>query len=596
MQYLLLTLGHNSSASVVLPDGTVIGYEQERFDRIKSSSAFPVDCLAKLQSSGVLNRDEETEVYVTHWFDQIGTENLENSKYFDYDQLTLFIRNYSVITVNERCTHHDAHAYSAVKFAECHNYFSQVEGQTHVLVADGFGNGQEVISLYSLNEFRQPRIEGKIYGYQSSLGLMYQYATSFCGMKENRDEYKFLGYESHLRDVLPKEAREEFRKLLSEQGMEFVVKLTKSKSPVDLPENLGGTSHFDLINFAYLNKVREEWHAMFTGWLNFLEAIEPTFHHGFCKDMDEFKTRVIVGYGVQYLIEIILSSLVRSHNVENLITCGGVFYNVKLNNKLLRTIDGLYCTNPINGDQGCGLGLFACYNPTHPLNMQGLIFGSLEDLDEYNAELVDPEFRGNILFGSESSDFVVEVVRGLINRNEVVNVKRRGQEFGPRALCHTSTLALPTASNAAVINRLNNRNEVMPMAPVMTGKTLASTYDAEQWSRVVGSDQYMIMTYHLSARSSREDVLADISGVVHQDPEDPEVRTSRPQVITQDTDEFMFKILKSTPREMLINTSFNYHGEPIILTDENALQTFNLQCRRAVAQGLKLPYLVLLNN
>ena len=68
-------------------------------------------------------------------------------------------------------------------------------------MSDGFGNKEEVLSLYEMNGSKLEKIL-RIYGYEHSMGLMYQYATSFCGMKENEDEYKFLGYESHVGEVL----------------------------------------------------------------------------------------------------------------------------------------------------------------------------------------------------------------------------------------------------------------------------------------------------------------------------------------------------------------------------------------------------------
>jgi predicted NodU family carbamoyl transferase len=131
----------------------------------------------------------------------------------------------------------------------------------------------------------------------------------------------------------------------------------------------------------------------------------------------------------------------------------------------------------------------------------------------------------------------------------------------------------------------------MPMAPVMTEKFLTENYLEGQWSRVIGSEQYMIITYHLDEMGDNDCV--DISGVVHKDPLTDKIMTSRPQVTH---DEFMLDILKQQPQEALINTSFNYHGEPIILTANNALSTFNRQCEVANEAGLDLPYLFILTS
>jgi predicted NodU family carbamoyl transferase len=97
-----------------------------------------------------------------------------------------------------------------------------------------------------------------------------------------------------------------------------------------------------------------------------------------------------------------------------------------------------------------------------------MIFGKYDlkkaDLDKAKKS----KHASRIYVGSERNKDLTVTIAGLLAAGNVVNIKRSGQEFGPRALCHTTTLALPTKKLSHEINVMNARNEVMPMAPVMS--------------------------------------------------------------------------------------------------------------------------------
>jgi predicted NodU family carbamoyl transferase len=130
----------------------------------------------------------------------------------------------------------------------------------------------------------------------------------------------------------------------------------------------------------------------------------------------------------------------------------------------------------------------------------------------------------------------------------------------------------------------------MPMAPVMLGSELYR-FEEDEWTRTVGVDEYMIMTYSLKETDPLK--LTDIAGVVHKHPTNGKF-TARPQIVTKESDKLMFDILSEIDGGILINTSYNYHGEPIILTYENAIATHEKQCETAKELGLPLPYLAII--
>jgi len=161
-------------------------------------------------------------------------------------------------------------------------------------------------------------------------------------------------------------------------------------------------------------------------------------------------------------------------------------------------------------------------------------------------------------------------------------------EFGPRALCSTTTLAIPTTSNVEIINDINERDTVMPMAPVMLSSAVDNFFDTSYSNRVVGSDRFMILTYDYVSPD-----LENYGGIAHKYP-DHDVWSGRPQLIDSD-DTFMTSVLSrlNHKSKALINTSFNAHGRPIVYALDSVLDSFKFEFDKAMELGHKLPLLYL---
>lgn len=150
---LLLTLGHNSSA-IIIKDGVVIaGYEEERHERLKSCSIFPLISAKKCIEIAKPNKKENNVIFVSHWFDDFDFQKNKHKKihekYWNSEYIESLKKDYGfkVISLSPDFTHHDAHAYAVTGFFEHHN------GGTNdatILVADGFGDQQEIMSIYNL--------------------------------------------------------------------------------------------------------------------------------------------------------------------------------------------------------------------------------------------------------------------------------------------------------------------------------------------------------------------------------------------------------------------------------------------------------------
>ena len=450
-----ITLGHNASAALFGQGNICIrAYEEERLTKVKSDSSFPKlaieRCLGDNPASSI------NEIAISDWFNKSKQE--QENKYNNPKYLQKRFKNAKITNLS----HHDAHANSVWNFSETTN------GLT--VVIDGFGNNEEVISIY-----RDGKLIDKISGYENSLGLMYQYATSAAGLKENEDEFKLLGYEIHS---------------------------TISKRVIDMPTNIQyRDDDKELINFTKLRYVREYWHRTF-------------------KDYDVCDIARLVQYTIE---ERVIDIINKYYDGDELIQLsGGVFYNVKLNNKIMREMPGRckLIVNPVCGDQGNVFGVSGC---------------------RYN----------NLYLGQR------DIVEHMPSDSYITDIFCGAMEFGPRALCHTSTLALPTKQNVDLINLYNNRDTVMPMAPVVTREFFNENF--KDTNKVINSEKYMIVSFDY--KSMRDEWL----GAAHYDP-DRDVYTGRVQVL--DRDDMLYDYVDNKGG-MLINTSLNAHGTPILFDNED---------------------------
>ena len=578
--YLLLSLGHNSSAIFVDNSDPkhqeIIGYEQERLSGIKADSQFPRDAINEIAKYVSPDKFKGCKVLISHWFN-FGPHLMSN-KYItqnDIDWLH-YICGDNIKLCDPHFTHHDAHAYSAYEFFKYYKDGYDVKGPVMCLVVDGFGNNEEVLSLYTTDEIKGIHLVHRVYGYNASLGLMYQYATAFVGMKENQDEYKFLGYEAHIDEYIDDQQLDILDNYV-DTYKERLIKLfdTQTKAPERYPVN-------QVIDFEQLNAVREDWYSIFKEVLTSIG----------CEDLHSFAARCIIAYFIQQLCERTLVAWLQiNYNPENLIVAGGVFYNVKLNQTLAENCtQGLFSVMPLAGDQGAAIGMYAKYCDRQ-FEFGNLCWGIRRF---YNAEkLIEQKQKNNprinfiICDQKTKLENVQNAIAQCIANNNIVNVVIGNMEFGPRALCHTSTLFLPTSENVHCNNAMNGRNEVMPCAPVCKRENSYELFN-DTVDKTVGSDKYMICTHTYAKPFS-----SHYGGVMHKKPLEDSY-TGRPQIV--DADEFIYKVLdlveRITDYKALVNTSFNVHGRPIAFDTISILQNYEYQCEHAI-DG-KEPYLFII--
>ena len=515
MRNLLLTLGHNSSA-IMVEDGRVKwGYETERISGKKSDSMFPGVVLSRFMKT---NPDA---VYVTHWSPNLSLESL-TPKYWWPDRLL----GVPIISHSVESTHHDSHIHAAMCYAG--KSFVKRQG-LYGFVIDGFGSMGEHLSVYEFTD-GQPKLVKRVRGYSTSMGLFYQYATAFMGMKMHEDEYKLLGYEAHVPEHLVPalliRAREHADALLTR------MEATIYKSDYDPIFNIDALADVRTFVFTHLATICSQF-----GLVN----------------ASDYQSRTVLAFYVQSVLEMVVLQIIESYKPKHVLLSGGVFYNVKLNRRIIQTIEGQTCVYPLAGDQGNSIGLYYEHNPT---------FQFPDDLFWGHRTLRDVGRVSN-LYVVDSDSQAIAIIEDRLKTFGFVNLVRGAMEFGPRALCHTSTLAVPTMAAVKAINAMNERNTVMPMAPVMTQEMYRRTF--ELTDRVWKSERHMIV-----AMEYAEHPLEDTLGVAHEYFYPHHHHTGRPQVIDR-TDTVMNVVLKSYGG-MLINTSFNFHGKPIAFDMETIIK------------------------
>ena len=499
---LLLTLGHNSSA-IRIDNGILhSGYEQERLTRVKGDSSFPLEAI---EECGDVNYDN---IYITHWSPTGRLEDMSR-KYWKPHLLPVYENIYSH-TVN--LTHHDCHAFSARAFDPA---------PAHTLVVDGFGNYGETLSFYGPNMELLDRVRG----YYSSLGLMYQYATTAMGLKANQDEFKLLGYEVLLSRSDQDGCESHIANLVNE-GLRLL-SVPPSLNKEDDP----------LHDLAALVRVQQYWHDEFNRY---------------------YGSKPHIAYVAQSVLERVLCAYVDKWPIRNLRLAGGVFMNVKLTMKIREHIGAYTSVMPLSGDQGVALGMYNYYHPNWEMPSH-LYWGKRPPY----TKILDIR---RLLYYPDKESFG-SAVEKLLAQNKIVNVICGDMEFGPRALCNTSTLAQPLKKNADYINRINGRDSVMPMGPVVNVDIADDLFGVPTAGN---TDMYMATAFRLKHQPR------GIEGVIHVQPKG-HVFTSRPQLMEY-TNHPLYEVIFKYG--ILINTSFNTHGTPIVWDHASIIEAHEDQLTR----------------
>jgi len=536
---------HDSAAALVQNGRITAAAQEERFTRRKQDPGFPAQATAFCLRHGHLTLDaldaavfyekplpkfeRILETYLT--FAPRGWTQFRKAipvwlrqKLFQKDLLTGELRGLGQFDPARLLfsSHHRSHAASAF-------YPSPFE-HAAILTLDGVGEwattsiaagrGNQITTLREIH-------------FPHSLGLLYSAFTHYLGFRVNSGEYKLMGLAPYGEPAFAQQIRDHLISIHPD-----------------------GSFRLNLDYFGFctgLSMINRRFEQLFGGPARTPE--EPlTQRH---KDL---------AASVQSVLEDVILRLARTAasltGEQNLCLAGGVALNCTANGRLLR--DGCFreiWIQPAAGDAGGALGAALAAFHEHfgqPREVQssGPLLGPEFSQKEIEATLNAHGARYTVLDDTALFRQTAEAIA----QGEAVAWFQGRMEFGPRALGNRSILADPRSPHTqAMLNeRVKFRESFRPFAPAVIAE------EASAWFEINGPSPYMLFTMPVSSPT--------LPAVTHVD------RSARVQTVTDMDNPRFHGLLKAfqgvTGCPVLVNTSFNVRGEPIVCTPTDALRCF----------------------
>ncbi len=567
---------HDSAAALVVDGEIIAAAQEERFTRIKHDSNFPNNavkyCLdvANINLTDVdyvvfydkpfLKFERLLETYLA--FSPFGIQSFAKAlpvwlheKLF---QKNLLIKELKTLEPNFTpqnrllfTEHHQSHAASA--------FFPSPFKEAVILTMDGvgewattsvaIGNGAK---LETVKEIHFPH----------SLGLLYSAVTYYLGFKVNSGEYKIMGLAPYGK---PK---------FAERMMKYLI---------DIKDD--GSFRMDMSYFNYctgLTMTTQKFVKLFGEPVRTKENTLTQFHMDMAASVQAITEKIVLS---------ITRSLANEFDIKNLCLAGGVALNCVANGKIRR--DGAFKNiwiQPAAGDAGGALGaaLGAYYiYLKHPRlqknnrdNMQGSYLGPAFEQHNIEQRLKN---TGAVFEVIKNENELIKMTAVALKNKKAVGWFQGRMEFGPRALGNRSILGNPRSpSMQKTMNlKVKYRESFRPFAPSVLRD------DVDDWFEFDADSPYMLMVADVKKErqrtmSANEEALfgieklnvsrSDIPAVTHVD------YSARIQTVHADTNKRYHALLSAFKEEtgcpVLLNTSFNVRGEPIVCTPEDAFRCF----------------------
>ncbi len=537
---------HDAGACLLRDGDLVAAAEEERFSRIKHDARLPIQAANYCLEAGGLEPDDLD--YVIFYekpllkFERIvagyaatyprscrafvnALQTWLGQKLWVRGQIRQALDFDGEILFGE---HHVAHAASA--------YFPSPFDDAAVVTADGVGEWASTtlgvghgIDLEVTHEIRYPH----------SLGLLYSAFTGYLGFEVNEGEYKVMGMAAYGQPTWV----DQVRKLIS------------------LADD--GSFRLDMGYLAYHHGLRSIDRA-------FVDLFGPPREPG----MELEQRFADIAASIQVVTEEAMLGIARRarqlSGSDNLCLAGGVALNVLANARILRE-SGFrrVWIQPAAGDAGGCLGA-ATYlyhmvlRQEHRLRMTHAYLGPCYSHQEIHAFLQ----REGIPFTALTESAIAPTVARLLADNDVVGWFQGRMEFGPRALGSRSILANPTdpTTKDTLNAKIKHREAFRPFAPSTLVEAASTYFD---FGSPYGDPDSPFMLLTARVRPDKQHLLPAIT---HLD------GTARVQTVERAQNPLYYTLIeefgKLTGVPVLVNTSFNVHGEPIVCTPEQAYNSF----------------------
>ena len=568
---------HDSAAALIRDGVAVAAAQEERFTRKKHDPSFPANAIAyclkeaKVDASGIdrvvfyekpfLKFERLIETYLA--FAPRGFASFRKAmplwigeKLFQRDLLLRELAEIAPALGDKAklrfCEHHFSHAASA--------YYPSPFESALVLTMDGVG--EWATTSVAIGAGKDLTIHKEIH-FPHSLGLLYSAFTYYTGFKVNSGEYKVMG--------------------LAPYG-EPKFKTAILDNLIDVKPD--GSFRLNLDYFSYctgLTMTGPRFDALFGGPARRADQPLDQRHMDLAASIQAVTDEVILR---------LTRSLASQTGLQNLCLAGGVALNCVANGKVLR--DGRFkkiFIQPAAGDAGGALGAaFAAYfdenpaggrtcNAVQPDAMQGAYLGPSFEQSEIEERL---KLAGAI-FKTVGQEELIDQTAAALAAGKAVGWHQGRMEFGPRALGNRSILGDPRSPTMqkALNLKVKYRESFRPFAPSVLRERVAD------WFEIDADSPYMLLVANVNPARCRKmsadehalfgiDKLniarSDIPAVTHVD------YSARIQTVHKETNPLYHALITKfeelTGCPVLVNTSFNVRGEPIVCTPEDAFRCF----------------------
>jgi carbamoyltransferase len=554
--YLGINLSHDASAALMDEQGAILyAVSEERLSRVKNHIGIPLLAIAEIFDKFnikdldkiIIGSHEHLTSETVNKFLAQEKANPSNPRGRALDPfpgfkmasnnpknvLSDFLKSSSKLKLSPDSeliflNHHDSHLGCGIP--------SLAQESGLILSLDGEGDGESgAISIKMKNERMR-----KLARFSSldSLGLLYAAVTKKYNFKPLHHEGKITGlaaygkYSSMVDELL---------KFVIVENGQISLKYSKNR----LMRVLGKTSH----SFG-------------------ITTSTPLSIDHIIEMLDDSNTNYPdLAFAVQFVLEKSVEEIVRywigQTGVHNISLTGGVFANVKVNQKLseMEEVESVFVF-PNMGDGGIAIGGVWSWMENRGLNISGDAFNSMYLGTTGDARL-QFEKSVDLTITEFDEDEIASQIAKDISTAKVVAIINGSMEFGPRALGNTSILLDPR--DPEIVKSVNlrlKRTEFMPFAPSVMEEYFHEYFETGNQS--LQPFYYMAMTCNVAL-----DKRNLIPAVTHID------GTARPQIVSKNSNLFFHQIIENfryiTGIPVLVNTSFNIHEEPIIRSAETAI-------------------------
>ncbi len=566
---------YHDSAAAILVDGKILAAAQEeRFSRKKHDSSYPFNAVeyvlkfSKKKLSEIdyivfyekpfLKFERLLETYVA--FAPRGFKQFTKSmpawlreKLFQKNLLLKLLKEHDQSFNNEKkiffSEHHLSHAASA--------FFPSPFKDAIVLTADGVG--EWATTTVAIGNENNLSIKKEIH-FPHSLGLLYSAFTFYCGFKVNSGEYKLMG--------------------LAPYGEPKYTDLIKDKL-IDIKNDGSFKLSQEYFDYATgLKMTNEKFHKLFGQNPRDSKKEKLTqFHMDIASSIQKVTEEVMMS---------IATSLRREFDIKNLCLAGGVALNCVANGKILekKIFENIW-VQPAAGDAGGSLGaalaLWYLELKKERVEFKDEMHGSYLGPNYSNKEIEQELNKLNAKFQILNDEEIIEKTSESLKNGDAIGWFQGRMEFGPRALGGRSILGDPRSPTMQKnLNlKVKYRESFRPFAPSVLRE------DVDKWFKINVDSPYMLLVAEILEdkkinMSDEEKKLfgieklnikrSDIPAVTHVD------YSARIQTVHEDTNPKYYSLIKKfkekTNCSVLINTSFNVRGEPIVNTPKDAFNCF----------------------